>query len=912
MKKLIIICFIFHFQFGLANITATFVDKNNNDPTTGQITITVSGCSPYEYTIKGMTTNTVIYGALGPNQPFTRTHYSLPADMYEIEAYSADECRSILKGEIKNCNSISTTLQIPFVCNGQKATVTAIPSGGIQPYDFKWYKNNLRIDIYPFGSVQKLEAGFYYIVITDAIGCEFRKDFEVKSFVLNYQMEKQEYFCFTQNKITIQIKDAKNRRFNYSWSDGMNSDGSDIYMRYVNNNVNNTVTVTDLITNCTSVKTYLSTFSTNFTYWEYPIFHSIKHDVNNNNKGEVIILLKDVKFIGSNFYVNIFKNGNSYGPTLGLFNRLANISNLGVGDYCFDILDAKRCIITQLCQKIETCGEPGLPVKMTVDFQLPRWKPDAYIKANVINSGGLCTYSWFVNDYYRIYTTSNTIYASDISKLEYAGEDICVVAHCPCGETSKICVKYDPCDNSESKKSVNYINKSVPTVCYKDLPDGNRKTIKSNQSIILDIDLTRKFSYNPLQGLQIYDYRLKNVYWSDQHVLNKSVDLNRKILHIERLIDEDIPISKTFNLIFIDGNGCISIESYEVKNTMEVTNLGDCSYSVKCDGGTPEFEYNKIFTIIDGDNCIAETSCGPNKDSPLRYGNRVKGELMGTDKNMPGNCFYYEYCIWNEYNHSENHKIYDVSKNPEFTSRWDQSGFFQYAFVKRYPNYTSVPCCNPNPEVQLSKEEVVNRLILWNKDENNWTNQTSDDALNPCIAIYKCPNGYFTKIIGQNIGSYFCRIGTDCFEFTHCIFDVGGHHFDNTDSYGEDNILIFEYPNLVVKKLSTIPCPTNTPICPISPISNPIVRNIGTNSCNVMENPFTSEIKIQCTAKETKLPISIELFDIVGRSIYTRKLFSSTRDLQMNIPTAHLTSGVYFIKINMGLDSYIEKLIKQN
>lgn len=894
-------------QFGLASITATFTNKNNSDPTTGQITITVTECSPYEYTIKGMTSNIIIHGTLGPLPPFTRVHYSLPADMYVIEALSSEECRSILKGEIKNCNSISASLQIPFVCNGQKATVTAIPSGGIAPYDFKWYKNNLRIDVPPFGPEQKLLAGFYYIVITDALGCEFRKDFEVKSHTLNYDIEKQEFYCFTQNRITIKIKNANNRRFNYSWSDGTNYNESDMHVHYVNSSVNNTVTVTDLLTNCTSIKTYFSTFNSYFGYFEYPIFHSIKHDVNNNNKGEVVILLKDGKLIGNKFSINVFKNGNKYGPTLGLFDRLAKISNLGVGDYCFDIIDAKGCKINQLCQKIESCGELGLPVKMTVDFQLPSWEADAYIKANVINSGGQCTYSWFVNDYYRIYTTGNIILGPDISKIQYGEEEICVVAHCPCGESSKICVKHNPCDNSQSKKKVKYINKSIPSFCYKTLPGGKEIIYSSKSELIkLDIDLTQKFNANSQQGLPLYNYRLKDVYWEDRYVLTKSV--NGNILHIERLIDEEITTSKTYKLILIDGNGCIAIENYEVKNTIEVENIGDCAYNVKCNDEIVEQVYNKRIEKI-GSECMFKIYCGDNEIETVP-GTIFKGEFAEQDIQQPGKCFYYEYCIYRVVNQTINNIIY--KPQPDLIKKSD----LNYAFVYKKRIAPSIPCCTPpvpdpfnnNPP----KETVGANLINLNLLEQNYDDLISDDADNPCVIAYVCPNGNYIKILGTKINTTICTRNGFCYEVSVCRYEnvggPGGYTFDSDEAFPNGTL---KFPLIKNYARKLVPCPQGE-LFPCTAFANPILRTSKNESCKVYSNPFDKELVVHCQILENKLPIKIELYNIVGRKIYTSLLVSSTKDVKLNIPTGHLSSGVYFMKINIGLDFYIEKLIKQN
>lgn len=910
MKKIILfLSFLVVTEIAHAGIIIDWiVDKSNSDPTSGKISLSNTGCGTYNGILQAKTNQFTSFFTLTTNTVLDH----LPADMYEIKATNSIGCVVELTFEIKNCHDMSATVENLFVCNGHSTHVKIFPSGGITPYQYKWYNNSgVRIDVNPSGlDSWWLEVGKYYIVVTDQSGCEFRKDFEVKGFNIDVSA-KSEYYCFTQNKVTITVKNSKSREYIYTWSDGFVDYGYETSVRIVDNSnsINWRIKVKDKLTSCENEILNISGFERVNQNQKYSLIHSVKHDKYNNNQGSITLLLESTRF-GNSWYVDVYRNGLLIRPNVlfsGYNARISTISNLGIGNYRIDIKDPQKCLINTLYQTIYSCGEGG-NFTMTDDFQLPPSKPGAYFKVNIIgNPGGPCTYSWFLNDYYRLYTDSPELNQSQLLSLNYpsVSSQICVRAYCPCGEY-QLCEFLDPCDNSESKKQVKYNNKEIPSFCYKVLPGG--KEIKHGDktgTIKLDIDLTQKFSANSKQGLPLYNYRLKNVYWEDINVINKSV--NGNILHIERFIDEEITTSKTYRLIFIDGNGCTSVESYEVKNTIEVIPLSDCGYRVKCNGEIVETVSNKRLERI-GSECEFKIFCG-NVQTGTDHGIIYKGEFSRQDPFNNENCFYFEYCIYRVYGQTITNTIYSKDINPDIVKKDD----YEYAFVYRKEIETSIPCCTiPTPDLagNPTKETVVDKLIGWNNLEFNYFDIIPADAENTCVIAYRCLNGYYKKIFGVKNGVITCDLNGICYEITNCIFNVGGYTINNNEY--DFNTHRYLYPKIATIARKIIPCPQgeNDP-CPIT-FSDPIIRSSKNSNCKVFSNPFGKELTIHCANTDIELPISIELYDLIGRSIYSKKLISSTKDLLLNIPTHHLTSGVYFIKINVGLDSYFEKLIKQN
>ena len=84
------------------------------------------------------------------------------------------------------------------------------------------------------------------------------------------------------------------------------------------------------------------------------------------------------------------------------------------------------------------------------------------------------------------------------------------------------------------------------------ISEGN---YKSNGIINLDINLTQRFMVGK-QGLDKFNKQIKEIRWADQEPIQLTGSGNN--IHITRNIDK----AKIYSLVFVDGNGCISVEHY--------------------------------------------------------------------------------------------------------------------------------------------------------------------------------------------------------------------------------------------------------------------------------------------------------------------------------------------------------------
>lgn len=553
--KLAYFILLFTINISHAKISISYViNISEGEINTGKVNFIVTDCTPYLIMLHAKTS--------GWNRTYDSIYTSLliegmPPDIYEVETFTVDRCRSDLSFEIKNCNHISAKVDHNYVCNGNPATVKIIPSGGQEPYQIKWYNNNSdRIDINPvIGNTRHLNIGKYYIVITDKIGCEFRLSFNIEGFNIKANA-RGEYYCYNQNKVIVKVDNSHSREYLYSWSDGFQSQGYEYHIRNVNNAIQYTITIKDLLSSCEYEIPQINPFPIPDTNQTISIIHSLHHDVDNNSQGQITILVADLP-TRENLYIDVYKDSTLIQNNQPLNRRLYSISSLTTAKYKIDIKDSKTCLINSINQSIYTCSDTILKYKLTTDFQLPPSQLNSYFKLNITETNvGPLTYSWFLNDFIRLYTSKPEINTDQLSKFNLTDDfrKLYVTTYSPCGE-ERLSEWLNPCFYSENKKPVKYDNLNLPFGRFDKLSVGDEVNYKNNGTINLDINLTQRFMVGK-QGLDKFNKRIKEIRWDDQEPIQLSGSGNN--IHITRNIDK----AKIYSLVFVDGNGCISVEHY--------------------------------------------------------------------------------------------------------------------------------------------------------------------------------------------------------------------------------------------------------------------------------------------------------------------------------------------------------------
>lgn len=83
----------------------------------------------------------------------------------------------VLEVEVKEEITISSSITNVSCANGNDGSITLSVEGGLAPYSYQW---NTAAPVAGQNVLADLEAGTYSVVIIDALGCEFRQDFEVE------------------------------------------------------------------------------------------------------------------------------------------------------------------------------------------------------------------------------------------------------------------------------------------------------------------------------------------------------------------------------------------------------------------------------------------------------------------------------------------------------------------------------------------------------------------------------------------------------------------------------------------------------------------------------------------------------------------------------------------------------------
>jgi hypothetical protein len=76
-------------------------------------------------------------------------------------------------------------------------------------------------------------------------------------------------------------------------------------------------------------------------------------------------------------------------------------------------------------------------------------------------------------------------------------------------------------------------------------------------------------------------------------------------------------------------------------------------------------------------------------------------------------------------------------------------------------------------------------------------------------------------------------------------------------------------------------------------------------------NPFSANLTVEVELeKNIKGDVSIEVFDMVGKLIYSKKVVADGSKLNVNIPTEDLVSGAYLLRMKNGNDTWQQKITK--
>ena len=143
------------------NINITTVDVLCNGQNTGSATLNVSaGNPPYVFnwgTIDNHTTNQAT---------------DLIAGNYNVVITDASGCSAIANFDINQSQAINITYQLqqPSCYDYKNGEITAVVSGGTQPYNVSW---NLDTTIVNSNTISNLNTGYYKINVQDANSCPF-------------------------------------------------------------------------------------------------------------------------------------------------------------------------------------------------------------------------------------------------------------------------------------------------------------------------------------------------------------------------------------------------------------------------------------------------------------------------------------------------------------------------------------------------------------------------------------------------------------------------------------------------------------------------------------------------------------------------------------------------------------------
>jgi hypothetical protein len=153
-----------------AQIQATISNKHDNDCAggkAGEVTVSASGGTPkYTFSIDG--TN------YQPSPLFS----GLVSGSYQISARDMNGCANTVNVSVVDLNRPITnavTIKNISCYNGNNGTITLAPHGGVPLYNYTWRNSATTSNV-----LNGLQAGNYYVTISDAKGCAVSDSFTIQ------------------------------------------------------------------------------------------------------------------------------------------------------------------------------------------------------------------------------------------------------------------------------------------------------------------------------------------------------------------------------------------------------------------------------------------------------------------------------------------------------------------------------------------------------------------------------------------------------------------------------------------------------------------------------------------------------------------------------------------------------------
>jgi hypothetical protein len=886
------------------------VNKNDQDPLSGALHFNIgAGCYPYTIKVIGRTSGHVeektnLYSG-------TYTWYSLPVDFYDIDVTNGSGCTSHKFAEIKNCNGFDVNLQIPFACNGNPAFVKSTVSGGILPYTFSWYQNGQLLES-GINNAKFLPEGTYELKVMDHLGCITMKSFKVDPFIFKFSMGTRKQICSSKDLIQVALSDGNNRpmgghQFKYEWDDSQVQFPAGAYTeRVVDKTRDYNVTVTHMASGCTKVA-YFGGSNVSRPYTEQAYIHHIKHDRNNDNKGEITVYYYS-PFL--TLTIDVYKDNVFFKSLIcNSLRDLVTITGLGQGNYKLILRDGGNylCDMATLNVQILSCDEPGLPVTLKVSgYNLPVG-PSAFVKVLATNTGGPCKYSWSINTYKWILTDGPRIEYIDLQKI-LLGENstdkvLTITSYCPCGDASTKLLLIEPCNNGNSRKQIKYLDGTeIASLCFGVLPTGKVCNYRNTAKIKLRIDLRQKFNVGDYGDIQFNKY-LSKVEWLDGTPVNKSFSMENgvPVLTIER----DVYQTGKYVLYFTDGRGCIFSEIYEIKNSFTFESEGSsadkCIFFTYCEDKNQYVHryYETEIRWLDEENCKAQMFCGNQALGSVMNGHEYLGPQISTP-GPNGKCRFLSYCFFEEL-----HEFIDPDKNSDFVhftkTRPDQSTLHLYGLVKEIES----DCCEPNSsDIEAS---VVSRLHFKSELESSSIFPEQDPVDNPCILYYLCPAGY-KKIVGEKSSVSFCRDNEgNCFEIQYCIYRFGNEPNQivvNTQSQANARLR-------VIRKVDG-GCDISTPDCSVFTNPQPLtgLYDKSNPKFKIIPNPFGNHLQINLDPILDGQKFKIQIIDLLGKNVFHQVTEMDKGENRILIKTSDWQEGIYFLELRAEGVGFTQKIIK--
>jgi gliding motility-associated-like protein len=285
-------------------INTTIQDVSCGSPGSASVTVN-GGVQPYSYLWQTGDTISQISNLTSGN--------------YEVTVSDSNSCEKTISIFVPEGNlngNLSLTFANPSCYNYSDGSITVSLNNSIQPVNYVWNPSNIS-----GGNINGLQAGTYYVTITDSIGCNADTVVELQNpaqVIVNTNIYNVK--CYNQNNgaLSLNITGAV-EPYNIMWSDGNTSDS--IFNLHAGQY---SYTLTDA-SNCSVVDTIQLT-----------------------QPGEIVIneSINDVSCFGYSdgaIYLSINGGVSPYNYNWNTGDTIQDQTNVHAGDYIVTVTDANAC-----------------------------------------------------------------------------------------------------------------------------------------------------------------------------------------------------------------------------------------------------------------------------------------------------------------------------------------------------------------------------------------------------------------------------------------------------------------------------------------------------------------------------------------------------------------------------------------